>query len=868
MLAVALPFAPARPQGALAENEVFVGIVVDGEDLGAVFARRQDDVYLLPLAETMETMGARADVSGSRPRIATPIGARTLPAEAIETIDDVAYLRSDFLTEALATPARFDEDLFALVVDLPWRPGDQILDVETEVAEAPPEPDPDASPDPISLTRIRGELGAGYNGTDEAIEAARGDLRVAGPAFGGLWQVRLLQDFDEMGGFEPPTVQDYVWIRPIEERVWTQIGNQRLAVGPLVGGAEVTGAQLAVSTRPQSFSASVSSPGALLSGFGSGTRTFSGEGPPGGRAELWARGRRIASAPIGIDGRYSIEDAPLFGAQTEVEVRIYRRARDLSPLETRPITITRAGAFQPAGTYSVLAGGGAEGNPLDPDETRKGALGFVRAQAAPVSFLTVGASALGFDDGDYVTGVDGSVELGPFASGFASVATDAEGVGAYEVGLLAAAQMRDEMGQLYLDASTFEVRDGFNDRFDDDEEDEDLPGPFDDDPFALLSAEVLDRRAAVGWRRFGLFDVGVEARRTEMGEYVLPFGYWQVRRELSLSARPEITGDYRFEARWADSGLDARALRVDDASGLRARQETWFENVGEGSVYGDATLDDDGRWRALAGLSAERIGDAPVDWRLEAGADDGEPIALAALGRALVPGVRGYAETSYYDGALNGFVGLTLDLSLSQGRLGPGSKAPLDARSGAVEAVLVGPDGAPLSLGPEERPVVYIDDRGIEPRSNEGEDGSVWRADLVPTGLRRVEIAEGDLPIELTPERRIWHVEVSPAAVTTLRVPIEVLLGASGVVTGPNGAPLARARVTAVAPGGEETLSTRANAFGQFRLDGLRPGRWLVSAGGEPTEVELTDAFAFGVEVRAPTTVFEEPATASDGSTG
>jgi len=848
---------------AVAEEEMFLGVVVRGVDRGAVFVRRRGEVWLAPLEETLGLLGAELRDDGDGPRIATPIGARTLPADAIEEIDGVAHLRTDFLSEALATPVRFSEALYALDVDTPWTPGDPVRDsAPLDRDAAAPTPEPDARPPAAGLSRIFGEIGAGYATDGEGLEAAAVDLRLAGPAGGGLWQVRLEQALEPDMRFADPVVSDYIWVRPLAETLWVQLGNQRLTVGPLVGGAEVTGAQLAWSNRPEAFAFTGVSPGALLSGFGSGTRTFTGVGPPGGRAELWISGRPVAQAAIGIDGRYEIEDAPLFGLQSDVEIRIYRRRGDAAPVEIREQTVTRGARFQPKGALMALGGVGREGNPADPDDARDAGVVFGRAMGAPFAWLTLGASGLAFDDGHAVGGLDALVELGPFASASGSVAGDETGVGAYEAGLTA------QFGPVFLDVSAFEVAEGFRDRIEEDEEDEE--DPFVEDAFALLAPETLDRRATVGatfWDR--RVQVGIEGRQTEFAEYVLPFGRVAPLPRLTLSAAPDAMGEYRWEAAWTDrGGVSARALRVSKTTALRLDRPVAGGFVGDGAVFGDAVMDDDGDWRLTAGLAGDRLGGFDVDWRMEGGAEDASPIGWTSFGRTLAPGVRGYLELAGRQEAVWGFAGLSLDLGLVDGRLAAGEAAPLDLRTGAVDTVLVGPDGAPMAFGPGERPEIRVDGAGPRWGTAEGEGEVVrFRSDRVARGLRRVEVDPGDLPIELSPARRVWHVAVSPATTTVLEVPLVLRLGLSGLLTTGSGAPAAERRVEILDAAGEVAASTVSNRFGQFRADGLAPGRYVARAEGIEAAFALTDDFLFGLaltglrEGEAPATPAPEPTT-------
>ena len=128
--------------------------------------------------------------------------------------------------------------------------------------------------------------------------------------------------------------------------------------------------------------------------------------------------------------------------------------------------------------------------------------------------------------------------------------------------------------------------------------------------------------------------------------------------------------------------------------------------------------------------------------------------------------------------------------------------------------------------------------------------------------MRRVTIHEGDLPIALSPERRVWHAQVAPATTTVLRVPLELRLGASGLLTTASGAAAADVDVVVVDDAGQEAGRTRSNRFGQFRIDGLPPGRYRARAGGAEVAFELVDDFVFGLALSG---LPDAPASTDEG---
>jgi len=177
--------------------------------------------------------------------------------------------------------------------------------------------------------------------------------------------------------------------------------------------------------------------------------------------------------------------------------------------------------------------------------------------------------------------------------------------------------------------------------------------------------------------------------------------------------------------------------------------------------------------------------------------------------------------------------------------VGPGGESEGSfalARGATLRVRVKGPDGKPIAGAN-----VSIDNN----------DGSDWNAETGEDGLATLDgLIDGKL--DLTVEHDEWRqhkAKVTVPAAEEVAVALEAGLSISGNVLDADGKPIAEAYVSAYMPRGDGNhRSTQSGADGAFRLAGLKPGVWQLSAhadGGTVAQLKAVAAGAKGVKLQA-----------------
>jgi hypothetical protein len=133
-------------------------------------------------------------------------------------------------------------------------------------------------------------------------------------------------------------------------------------------------------------------------------------------------------------------------------------------------------------------------------------------------------------------------------------------------------------------------------------------------------------------------------------------------------------------------------------------------------------------------------------------------------------------------------------------------------------------------------------------------DGTFFVGNLIP-GVYSVDIDAEKLPLELNVARKSLKAEVRNGAVTEVNFPVYAEYGMAGRVTDHSGSGQADALITVRDIEGKTAATTFTNAFGYYRIDGLRPGNYTVDAAESetgsgktaPREVSIKDDYLFEI---------------------
>jgi hypothetical protein len=161
-------------------EQLLVGVVIRGQEVGTFDVVRIGEQILVPLEEFAQLTGASVtDLDDGRFEIDTPLGTVLLEAGDTLLIGGLRYLSQEALEVRLATPISFDEAEFSIVLDPPWRRPPE----ERPEAEAPM---PDIAAPEATLSTIQSDLRQVFTDDDDQFTS---NTLLAGRLANGRWRV-------------------------------------------------------------------------------------------------------------------------------------------------------------------------------------------------------------------------------------------------------------------------------------------------------------------------------------------------------------------------------------------------------------------------------------------------------------------------------------------------------------------------------------------------------------------------------------------------------------------------------------------------------------------------------------------------------
>lgn len=788
----------------------FAGLSINGSEhphgIGIVHDGARTRVGLESL---LAELGLVARRDGADARVQTPLGNARVALGNCLAISGAHYCDAQALGEALALEILFDGGEYLVRVRSAWpRAGG-------DAVKAPP-PIADVEAPLASISHARSRFDYRHDGNG-------GDFYGSGEFGGGLgdgyWRSAWFHDGSGRRG-----LFDYAWI---SQRGNTRmlLGHQIMGLDPLLPGFDLLGAQAAWTNAPRAVFTDAPETRRLVSDRVLPDRMLRGEGPPGGRAELYVNNVLVDSTPIALDGRYVLNDTgPRVDALAVVQVHLYEHAFDSVPLRIEDRSFQTGERLLADGTLVQFAGAGVQGNPLG-DSTLGGELdgkaaGFWQMRYGVSPAVTVETAVQHAQDGSYAIG-GVHLGLGGFGTLSALAGRNDDGAGALRV--QTEGQRRQWFWRGYLQDEDAGYRSGAGER------------------------EL--RYAESGWlgRRWMVSLVARSERDLGTGreiDYVKPALSVQPADRLSFAVRPDSEGDYTWLARWVPA---ARVMVSAFRDARRDQVEAqWSPNSDTRFVAGWVREDAYGDRHSLVGYRARRgarawhygagalEADGRLGWLLEVGAQLGSGSTLSAqalddplqasaggsgrtlwlnLGIDLVNTGRGFTQASWRaDYSNRGSVAGRIDL--------PGDRA------GETLA------GIPVRVDGDIR--AYTDAHG---RFHVG--------GLAP-GVHRIELDDENLPIDFVPEKRGMNVEVAAGRATTLRFTLDLRLGMAGRTLGANGKAAGGILVRLLDRDGRELARQSSDNWGFYRFTELPPGTYHVAAGESPQRpVELVDRHVF-----------------------
>ena len=802
---------------------------------------RTDKEIFVPLRIFVAFFKATVIISKKQGLIQTPLGDVIIEQEDLHLIGDIHYVSKTFIEERLMTPTVFDLANFALRFDLPWQPGSSRIVAQEEL-----KPEVLAPGNTISAMRL--EAGYTKRAGNETLPTS---ALFTGRLSKGAWRLRY--DYElETGSRNFP---EYSWYNAYGNTL-VQVGNQQLRLHPLLGGFEMTGAQLGRTNRDISTARQYGAARELLPRNALPSRTFTGTAPPGGLAQLWIDGHLVGEQLIGFDGRYLFLDVPLASRQINlIEVKIYDRDQFQIPLRVEQLTLTSAEFLLPAGVTTQLAGAGWGGNiagqAVGGEVDRDDVVGFYQWRMGLNESVTLEATAQKTaDDPQFLAGTIvrlsdnwvSSLALagasGDFGYGF-----DLEGF--YD-------KWRILAQSKYIPAA---VRAS--------------------SPLFQPTMDIYDHSLNLRYRYSPQLELELLGRLREDDagrvDYLLPAITWRPGSAFYLRARPDSRGTYRYEL-FRQFGRNKR-LFVNIQKTARLDFHYRFHPRYDLNIGGE--FDDNDMERVSAIFTRLRGKLTGPNLRAGVIVNEGSIGYLAGGSMQVIPGM--FARAEYRSlplttlGNLAGVeeeeftLQITTDLAFSGRSVRPANHTNQRRDHGSISGRIhvIDPGGQQeYALGNIE--ILIEGQRTV--RTDRW--GNFYIGNL-SQAVYRVSLLETNLPIELTTKKGTYNVQVIPGANSSVRFEVVPLFGMAGRVIDHTGLPLPEIRVVLEDKNGKTIQSARSDRFGLFRMDGLPNGRYIlrIPVQGKlipdlvlpSREVTIRDQFLFDIYLKLPEPGEEPP---------
>ncbi len=810
------------------ENTMIVGVIINGIEAGNLEVIPDGELFIIPLKAFAEISGCSVELSDGSVLLVTPLGAVELTPDDLVEIRGTIYVTEEAIETKLATPVEFDSSEFALVFDLPWRRNHgegSKLDTVTVA--------PEATPPAASISTLRSDIFF----TDLDDRSFYSTSTVAdGRLAGGRWRIRYLDDL--AGG---QTLREYAWLRTFDRNLMF-IGQQTLNLHPVLQSFELTGYQHAWTNQPLDLYYVSPEPRELLPRRLQPSMSFRGPGPPGGWADLQIDGIFISRQPIGLDGTYEFLDVPLVTRQlSTIDVYVYDRHNPAVPVaihqQTQPISEYMLGR----GAIVHMGGIGRGGNffqDLIDQRLDSEFAGFYQWRWGMTDNLTLEAAAQ--EDAGHRQVMGGFVArlFGNTVVSLGAGVANGRAIG-YDLNL----EHYQARRRILARSQIFQ------------------PGYRSDGSLASH-----DHYLEIGYAPHRNLDVSLIGRSRGIGpdevDYILPALSWWPDSRLSLRARPDALGDYRFDlfyrfgrtARLTVSHQDRTFTDLSVATGRRTRLSLGGEHGGGAADQYHAILSWNGKGRRQPSFNAGLL------WA------HGKPGFRTGGQVTLAPGILGRIDVESDPATFATIgrrstrlvIGANVDLAFARGRVVPaGSFSQRGDRGAIAGKVMV---DAPIGFTSYRLNDLVVLVNG-QPAGRTVFGGTYFIGGLQP-GIYRVTLDTENLPLELVPVDATVVVEVAASAVTSGDLRVRPEFGIAGRLVDAADRAVAGALLEIIDGNGSRVGVTSTDQFGLYRFDGLGIGAYSVRpvAGSFPEreaalpsiDVEITNDFLFGQDLQLP----------------
>ncbi len=779
-----------------------VGVVINGREVGTIDIIEENNTLLIPLETLAEVGGFSVNKTNSGIETKTPLGIIKFPPNILKQINGLTYVSKEILQEKLDISLELNTADLTLLVDFPWRGGSRQSRTNAELQ-------PEFFAPSSGLSRLRQEVNILSTPRDTTVQS---NSLLGGRLAGGTWRLRMNNNFRNQ-----PNLTEYFFYKRSGQFRY-QLGRQRLGLHPLLNGLDLTGLQFGYSNLPADYFNSTYSANEILPRRSRSVQTFSGRVPPTSVVQLRVSGVRVAEQQVGFDGIYEFLDVRLpVGQSNEVEVLVFDRNNLRAPIDIRTVRINASDLLLPAGGNVQLGGLGFSGNLVqdslfsDFNSTDEGSLvGFYQLRQGLSDNLTFEGSLQAIPN-SFQTQAGLVWRLANPVILSASVGNSFDKVGY-------SANLDIDLDKLEINANS-----------------QSLPQEYRTGKES--NGERYNHSLEFRYRLDNKLNLGFVARSrkddSDSNDYILPTFYARPFSNLSLSGRPDIFGDYLFNAFFTPNRSTRLSFNTyGDAyvSDLRYNLNRNYQ-LSFGSQF---RTNDSARYSVGVGHNPNSL--EKLSWNVGLAYSDGEVGPSAGASMRVLPGLfarlnydaipsRGISSGGLNDGRLS--LSLTSDMSVAGGKLTPARYSGIGKERGAVSgklAVKEGSKGFDLSGS-----IVRIyDTRNKNVGSARTDSNGNFFVGNLPEGVYVIELEPEELPIELAVSKTSLVAEVAPSGVTRVDFPVRTEYGVAGKVTDASGQPLKEVRIELVTSTGARVLSGTTDQFGLYRLDGVPVGKYTL----------------------------------------
>lgn len=779
-----------------------VGIIINGREVGILDIIQLDNTLLIPLESFADIAGFTVEINNGNLQVDSPLGVVKIQPNLLKQINGITYASKEVFREKLRINLELNTADLSLLADLPWRGGSQQARQEEINLK------PDFLAPRTGISSLKQELNF-YNSRGDT--RLRSSTQLGGRLLGGAFRLRLDNNFEN-----EPNISEYFFYKR-DGRFRYQIGKQRVGLHPLVNGISLTGLQFGYSNLSEDrFSPSYNA-NELLPRRSRPVQTFRGQVPPASFVQLRVGGIAVAQQQVGFDGQYEFLDVRLpVGQSNEIEVLIFDRNDLRVPRDIRSVRLNASDLLLPSGGNVQLAGLGFSGNLVqntffdDYTSSNEGEpVGFYQLRQGIAKNLTFEGSLQAVPDA--FQGQAGLIWR------LANPVILSASVGNSRGELAYAADLDIQLDKLEINANSQSLPQGYR---------------------IGSIGERFNHSLELKYRFSNKFNLGFIARSRQdssnSADYILPTFSVRPFSTLSLNGRPDINGDYLFNAFFRPSNSTRLSFNTyGDAyiSDFRYDLKRNYQ-VSFGTEFGRSLAP---RYSASFGRSPRSL--RQLSWNLGLAYSDGQFGPLIGTSMQVLPGL--FARLDYQgipSRARNGFggfddgrlsVSLISDLSFAGGKIAPARASGIGKERGAIAGKLALKDRKKNWELDGSVIRIYNNKNKLVGSSKTNDDGNFFIGNL-KAGTYVVELETEGLPIELAVPKTSMVAEVANSAVTRLNFPIRIEYGAAGRITDIAGKPISQVRIELMNGSGARVLSAVTDKFGLYRLDGVPVGKYTL----------------------------------------